>query len=78
MTVGDRFRLAPDGGDWTKRNGERGGGNLKAIVWTIVLVGFVYGAAMVIPVLINEYQFQDSLQSIARFAMELPDNPSPL
>jgi len=31
-------------------------------------VAFIYGAAMVLPVLINEYQFQDSLQSIARFA----------
>jgi Domain of unknown function (DUF4845) len=47
---------------------ERGAGNLKAIVWTAILVAFIYGAAMVLPVLINEYQFQDSLQSIARFA----------
>ena len=28
----------------------------------------IYGAVLVIPVLINEYQFQDSLQEIARFA----------
>jgi len=28
----------------------------------------VYAAVMVIPVLINEYEFQDSLQNIARFA----------
>jgi YbbR domain-containing protein len=34
----------------------------------VILVAFIYGAAMVLPVLINEYQFQDSLQSIARFA----------
>src|SRR5258708_14028668 len=51
-----------------KRNGERGAGHLKAIIWTMILVAFIYGAAMVLPVLINEYQFQDSLQSIARFA----------
>ena len=66
--VGDRFHSVPGGGTWTKRNGERGGANLKAIIWTIILVAFIYGAAMVLPVLINEYQFQDSLQSIARFA----------
>jgi len=66
--VRDRFRSAPGGDAWTKRNGERGGANLKAIIWTIVLVAFIYGAAMVLPILINEYQFQDSLQSIARFA----------
>ena len=45
-----------------------GAGNLKAIIWTMILVAFVYAAVMVIPVLINEYEFQDSLQNIARFA----------
>src|SRR6266700_6808612 len=64
----DVSRAIPGGGAATKRNGEGGKGNLKAIIWTIILVAFIYGAAMVIPVLINEYEFQDSLQSIARFA----------
>lgn len=32
------------------------------------MAAFIYAAAMMLPVLINEYQFQDSLQSIARFA----------
>jgi cell division protein FtsL len=50
------------------RNRERGAGNFKAIIWTAVLVAFVYIGVMVIPVLINEYEFQDSLQDIARFA----------
>jgi len=52
----------------SKRNGERGAGNLKAIVWTMILVAFIYVAAMVLPVLINEYQFQDGIREIARFA----------
>ena len=51
-----------------KCRGERGSGNLKAIVWTAILVAFIYAAVIVIPVLINEYEFQDSLQNIARFA----------
>ena len=51
-----------------KRNGERGAGHLKAIIWTIILVAFIYVAAMVLPILINEYQFQDSIENIARFA----------
>ena len=42
--------------------------SLKAIVWTMILVAFIYAAVMVLPVLINEYEFQDSLQNIARFA----------
>jgi cell division protein FtsL len=58
----------PGGGARTKRSREKGAGNLKAIIWTIILVAFVYTAVMVIPVLINEYEFQDSLQNIARFA----------
>lgn len=51
-----------------KRGRERGAGNLKAVIWTVVLVAFVYTGVMVIPVLINEYEFQDTLQNIARFA----------
>ncbi len=51
-----------------KRNGERGAGHLKAIIWTMILVAFIYVAAMVLPILINEYQFQDSIENIARFA----------
>jgi predicted membrane protein len=34
----------------------------------MILVAFIYSAAMVLPVLINEYQFQDTIQDIARFA----------
>ena len=31
-------------------------------------MAFIYVAAITLPVLVNEYQFQDSLQEIARFA----------
>lgn len=51
-----------------QRNGEKGAGHMKAIVWTLILVTFIYVTAMTIPVLINEYEFQDSLQEIARFS----------
>src|SRR5579863_10346171 len=61
-------RAVPGGDAATKRNGERGAGNLKAIVWTMILVALIYVASMMLPVLINEYEFQDSLQNIARYA----------
>lgn len=61
-------RAVPDEGPEAKRSREKGAGSLKAIVWTVILVAFVYAAVMLIPVLINEYEFQDSLQNIARFA----------
>lgn len=51
-----------------ERRGEMGGANIKAIIWTAVLVAFIYVTAMVLPVLIDEYQFQDGIQEIARFA----------
>jgi cell division protein FtsL len=50
------------------RRSQKGAGNMKAIIWTMILVACIYGAVIVLPVLINEYQFQDSLQEIARFA----------
>jgi len=61
-------RAVPRGGGATKRRGESGKGHLKAIVWTMILVAFIYSAALILPVLINEYQFQDTLQDIARYA----------
>jgi cell division protein FtsL len=48
--------------------GESGKANLKAVVWTAILVAFVYVSAMTLPVFISEYEFQDSLQDIARYA----------
>jgi len=55
--------MAADG-----RNGQRGAGHLKAIVWTSILLAFIYVAAMAVPALINEYSFKDSLDQIARYA----------
>jgi Domain of unknown function (DUF4845) len=52
----------------TARANERGAGHLKAIIWTLILISVVYVAFKVVPLLINEYQFQDGLQTIARFA----------
>ena len=51
-----------------KGAGERGAGHLKAIVLTLILASCVYVAFKVIPILVNEYEFQDGIQTIARFA----------
>ena len=52
----------------SRRDGQKGAVHLKAVVWTMILAAFVYVMAVTVPVLINEYQFQDSLDEIARFA----------
>lgn len=49
-------------------HGERGASRLKAIVWTLILAACVYISVLVIPVYVNEYEFQDGMQTIARFA----------
>jgi cell division protein FtsL len=54
--------------DRPKRHAEKGAGKLKAIFWTLLLAAFIYVSVKVIPALINEYQFQDGIQTIARFA----------
>jgi hypothetical protein len=60
----------------TQRNSQRGSGNLKAIVWTLILAALVYVGIKVMPILVNEYEFQDSIQNIARFAsVNRQDNP---
>jgi cell division protein FtsL len=62
------FQGAKLGNASQRRDKQRGGARLKAVVWTTILAVFIYVAAMLLPVLVNEYQFQDSLQDIARFA----------
>ena len=55
-------------GNRTRRE-QRGGGRLKAIVWTAVLVFVAYAAFKIIPVYIAEYQLADKMQEQARFAV---------
>jgi hypothetical protein len=50
------------------RDDEKGAGHFKAIFFTLVLAAVIYIGFKVVPILINEYQFQDGIQNIARFA----------
>ena len=47
---------------------QRGGGRLKAIVVTVLLVAGAYTCFKVVPIYMNEYQLQDKMQEVARFA----------
>jgi hypothetical protein len=60
-------QLTADNGT-SHRIGERGAAHLKAIIWTAILLLFIYVCAMTVPVYYNEYSFQDNLQNIARSA----------
>jgi len=48
--------------------GQHGGGRLKMILWLAILGSGVYTGIKVIPVLVNNFQFQDAIQSTARLA----------
>jgi hypothetical protein len=48
--------------------GEHGGGRLKALVSVAVLAAMIYTGAKVVPILVDNYQFQDAMESTARFA----------
>jgi len=48
--------------------GQRGEGKLKAIIWLAVFATMIYVGIMVVPVLVDEYEFQDAMTSTARFA----------
>jgi hypothetical protein len=50
------------------REPERGGSRLKSLVWLAIFGLMVYVGWKVVPVLLNEYYFQDAMQTAARFA----------
>ena len=60
----------------SERRMEAGAGHLKAIIWTLVLISLIYTAFKVVPYLVNEYQFQDGMQEIARFASAEHEDPA--
>jgi hypothetical protein len=51
------------------RRHQRGGGTIKAILWTVILVYGAYVAYKIIPVYVVEYQLTDKMQEQARFAV---------
>ncbi len=52
----------------SRRKRERGGARLKAIVWLLIFGAAIYAAAKVVPSYFADYQLQDKMQTVARFA----------
>ena len=48
---------------------QRGGGRLKAIIYTAILVAAVFTVVRTLPAYVAEYQLADKIQEQARFAM---------
>jgi Domain of unknown function (DUF4845) len=51
------------------RRSERGGGMLKAVLWTAILFLGAYAAYKLLPPYVAEYQLADKIQEQARFAV---------
>lgn len=47
---------------------QRGSSRLKLVIFLALLVATIYVGAKVIPILVNNMQFQDAIESAARFA----------
>ena len=50
------------------RDRMRGGSRLKALIWTVILIAGLYTGYKLIPVYFANYQLQDKMLEIARFA----------
>lgn len=48
---------------------QRGGGKLKAIVYTAFLIAGVYAAFKIVPAYVKDYQLKDKMSEQARFAI---------
>lgn len=47
---------------------ERGGAAAKTLIWLVIFAVFLYVSIEVVPVLFAEYEFQDDVQTAARYA----------
>jgi hypothetical protein len=55
--------------NWSNQNGERGGSKLSLLL-TVVIVGALgFTAVKIVPVYVEAYQFQDSIEAESRFAL---------
>jgi uncharacterized membrane protein len=51
------------------RRSQRGAGKLKAIIFTVIFILAIFVAFKLVPPYVNEYQLQDKMQEVARFAI---------
>ena len=50
----------------TPSDRQRGASRLKALIWVAVFASFIYVGIVVVPVLLDEYEFQDAMTTTAR------------
>jgi hypothetical protein len=59
----------PDRRGFPSPRSQRGGGTVKAILWTAILIYGAFAAYRIIPAYVAEYQLTDKMQEQARFGV---------
>jgi hypothetical protein len=62
------YPVATDWQRFTRPHSQRGGGTIKAVLWTAILVYGAFVAYKILPAYVAEYQLADKMQEQARFA----------
>jgi hypothetical protein len=53
----------------TFQNGERGGSKMSMLITLVILAALGFTAVKIVPVYVENYQFQDSIETESRFAL---------
>ena len=51
------------------RNGQRGGARIRALIWTAILLFFVFACYRIVPAYYANYEFEDWLKTQVPFLM---------
>ncbi|HEY4709828.1 MAG TPA: hypothetical protein VIH46_06635 [Candidatus Acidoferrales bacterium] len=55
--------------NWSNQNGERGGSKISLILTLLIVAALGFTAVKIVPVYVEAYQFQDSIEAESRFAL---------
>jgi hypothetical protein len=55
--------------NWSSRNRERGGSKFSLILTLLIVGALGFTAVKIVPVYVEAYQFQDSIEAESRFAL---------
>jgi len=55
--------------NWSHQNGERGGSKISLILTLLIVAALGFTAVKIVPVYVEAYQFQDSIEAESRFAL---------
>jgi hypothetical protein len=55
--------------NWSYQDGERGGSKISLILTLLIVAALGFTAVKIVPVYVEAYQFQDSIEAESRFAL---------